>query len=147
MKNIKLAALAIALVGIFGAGNALAADTATLLVTAKVIETCRFDSNGGTLNFGSIDALNAVDVLNVAPTVNPFFTCSAGTDYGITDDSGTELLDNGTDTIAYALSYTNSGTATGASQELVVTGDLLGTDYAGKSAGTYNATVTFTITP
>lgn len=147
MKNLKLAALAITLVGLFGTGNALAADTATLDVTATVIETCRFDSNGGALDFGNIDALAAADVLNVAPDVNPFFTCSAGTVYAITDDSAVQPLDNGTDTIAYTLSYTAGGTATGASQELAVLGNLPGANYAGLSAGTYNATVTFTINP
>lgn len=147
MKKLKLTALAITLIGIFGAGNAMAADTATLNVTANVIATCQFDSNGGTLAFGNIDALNPADVLNVTPDVNPFFTCSAGTNYTITDDSAANLLDNGTDTIAYALSYTNSGVATGASQELAITGDLLGADYAGKSAGAYTALVTFTINP
>jgi hypothetical protein len=147
MKNLKLAALAITLVGIFGTGNALAADTATLDVTATVIETCRFDSDGGVIDFGNIDALNPVDILAEPADANPSFICSAGTDYTITDDSNTTPMDNGTDTITYALNYINTGTATGLPEELVVTADLLGVDYAGVSAGAYSATVTFTINP
>lgn len=129
------------------AGSALAVDTATLDVTATVIATCQFDSNGGTIDFGSIDALAPVDILAQPADVNPFFTCSAGTNYAITDDAAVNPLDSGTDTIVYALNYAAAGVATGASEELVVTGDLLGADYAGKPAGVYNATVTFTINP
>jgi hypothetical protein len=147
MKSLKLAVVAMSLIGIFGVGNAMAAGTATLDVSATVIETCRFDSNGGTLAFPDLDALNPVDVLAVAPDVNPFFTCSNLTTYTITDDSATELLDNGTDTIAYSLNYTDTGIATGISQELVVTGDILQADYDGVSAGDYTAQVTFTINP
>lgn len=143
MKRISLALLLATLL----TGNAMAVDTATLDVTATVDATCRFDSNGGIINFGNLDALSPADVLNQPASSNPFFTCSNGIAYTITDDSAANPLDNGTDTIAYALNYTDSGNATGASQELVVTGDLLGADYAGVSPGVYNATVTFTINP
>ena len=99
MKRISLALLLATLL----AGNAMAVDTATLDVTATVIETCRFDSNGGIINFGNIDALNPADILGQTASANPYFTCSAGTAYTITDDSAANPLDNGTDTIAYAL--------------------------------------------
>jgi hypothetical protein len=147
MKSLRILVLAITLIGLCGVGNVFAAGTATLDVTANVIEACQFDSDGGTLDFGSIDALAPADQTGVTPTLQPKFTCSNGTGYTITDDSATELLDNTIDTIAYSLNYTGSGTATGSSTDLDVTGDLLGADYAGKSAGAYSAIVTFSINP
>jgi hypothetical protein len=147
MKSLKLAVVAISLVGVFGVGNVMALDTATLDVSATVIETCRFDSDGGTLAFGNLDALNPADVLAVAPDTNPYFTCSNKTVYTITDDSALNPLNNGFDDIVYTLGYTAGGTADGTSTELVVTGDILQAAYAGVSAGAYAAEVTFTINP
>ena len=147
MKKMKLAALALALTGIFAAGNALAANTATLDVSATVIAACQFDSDGGTLAFADLDVLTPTDQLGVTPSGQPMFTCTNGTTYTITDDSATNPLSNGTDNIVYSLSYTSGGTANGTSTAMDVTGSLLGTAYAGKSVGTYNAQVTFTINP
>lgn len=147
MKSLKLMVLAIGLIGIFGVGNLMAADTATLDVSATVMETCRFDSDGGTLAFGNLDALTPVDHIAVTPDTNPFFTCSSGIAYTITDDSAAEPLTNGTDTIAYTLDYLATGTADGLSTELAVTGDILAAAYDGVSPGDYAAIVTFTINP
>jgi len=146
MNKMKLAVMTIALLSLFTTGNALAADTAILDVTANVIETCRFD-NDGALDFGNLDALAPADQLGIAPTTDINFTCSNGTAYTITDDSAANPLNNGTDNLAYTLTYTAGGTADGTSTAVGLTGDLLGAAYAGVSAGAYTATATFTINP
>ena len=145
MKNIKLAALAIALVGTFGAGNALAADTATLDVTANVVAACQFKT-GGLLEFGTLDSLTPTDTGPVAATTNPTFKCTKGAVYTITDNSAAKPLSNGTDTIVYTLAYTPPA-ADGTIQTLAITGSILATAYDGVSAGAYAATVTLSINP
>lgn len=148
MKQMKLAVLAIALVGIFGAGNVLAADTATITVTADVQSSCVFDTTAATLAFGTIDPVaNVFKETNIA-TIN--YTCVAGSTFTVVDvENGTyELinLDDGVTTIGYDLLYDSDplsgGESDGAQGNFTIKAELAAGSYGGATVGNYEDIVT-----
>ncbi|MBE0574310.1 MAG: spore coat protein U domain-containing protein [Desulfuromonadales bacterium] len=139
MKSLKLAVVAISLIGIFGVGNAMAADTATITVTAAVVESCSFNTTTATLNFGDLDTLVGGEVTPAVPASIKYI-CTAGTTYTIENDV-TDLLKNGTSSIIYSLDYTpvDGGTSNGTEQTLSVSGKILDGAYDTATAGAYTA--------
>lgn len=141
MKSLKLMVLAIGLIGIFGVGNVMAADEATLEVTADVLAACSFESDA-MVDFGTIDPLNPTALS--ASTSDITIVCTNQTVYTIEDD-GVRAMTNGTDSINYTLTYVDTAqTATGAVTPIPVQIDIAA-DYNGVSAGDYTGTTTFNV--
>ncbi|AMV72845.1 hypothetical protein DBW_2516 [Desulfuromonas sp. DDH964] len=145
MKTMKLAALALALTGIFAAGNAMAASqNATVDVSATVLATCKVNS-GGALDFGTLDPVNDTGTKSATAT-SPSITCTSGASFTVGDNSDTYLLTDGTNSFSYSMTFPASGSGTGTAQALAITGSVAATDYASAPAGAYTDTVTLTIT-
>lgn len=144
MKTMKLAALALALTGIFAAGNALAASQdATVNVSATVQATCKVNS-GGSLDFGTLDPVNDTGTTSATAT-NPSITCTNGTGFTVGDNSAAYKLTSGSNSFGYSMTFPASGTGTGAAQDLAITGSVAATAYASAPAGSYTDTVTLTV--
>ena len=147
MKSIKLALLAIVLVGLFGVGNVFAAATATIDVSATVLGTCSFDTTSYTMAFGDIDPASSGDVTQA---VDLIFTCSNGTTYTLDDISGTQSMTGAVPpgSLAYSIDgYTLSALGTGSSQTVTITGRIADTDYQVAAADVYTDTLTIDINP
>jgi spore coat protein U-like protein len=155
MKRILAITAAVTIVAL--SGSAMAADTNTLTVSASVTGTCKFSSGTSTLNFGALDPSVGTNVN--APTSTTQFWCTKGV---VTDNitagnganwSGTkrQMLDPvSSDLIPYTLVLTKDGNANAgpaSPRTLSIDGQVLGSDYTGKTAGSYSDTVTLTITP
>jgi spore coat protein U-like protein len=156
MKKVLMAMVAVALVAM--AGSAMAADSASVTVSASIAGNCRFSTNTGTVSFGTLDPEAGG---NVSGTVTqPVFWCTRGTAYTIGDDVG--LHETGstyrmvhatsaTDFIPYTFAYTATGTGAGAGIANRITmniaAQVLDADYINALAGSYSDTVTLTISP
>lgn len=157
-KTTLIALIALAAIAVLvPAGNAMAADTATVTVTANVVGTCKFSLATGAVTFGDLDPATASNVNGTV--IQPQFWCTKGAAYTISDDNG--LNETGTthrmvhdstatEFIPYSFTYTATGTGAGPAATHVtmnIAAQVLGTDYAGALAGAYSDTVTLTITP
>ncbi|MRR06363.1 MAG: hypothetical protein EG828_05375 [Deltaproteobacteria bacterium] len=153
----KLLAITAAAAVVAMAGTAMAADTNTLTVQASVTGTCKFSTATSTLNFGSLDPSVGT---NVNGSTSTQFWCTKGVTESIAAGNGDnwsgtkrQMLDTaagGTDLIPYTLTLTpdgNSNAGPGAPRTLGIAGQILGTDYTGKTASSYSDTVALTITP
>ena len=148
MKKIKVVGLVIGLIGILGVGNVMAADTASVDVSATVLGTCSFDETNYAMAFGDI---NPADTNEKTATANVTFTCSNGTDYTLSNISGTNTLDatQSTDTLAFSIdSYTLNGTGSGTTgNSLTLTGRIAAIDYQNAPADIYTKSLTISINP
>ncbi len=152
MKKLALVVVVTAVVAL--AGAAMAADTASVSVSATVAGVCKFQAGAKTVTFTLDPSVGG----NVSGVVSqPTFWCTKGASYTITDDKG---LNGGgttykmkhatlTDTIPYTFTYTAAGTGTGASAPITmnIAGQVLAADYLNVSAGSYGDTVTLSINP
>lgn len=148
MKRMKLAALALSLVGILTAGNALAVDTATITVSANVLGTCSFDTAAYTMAFGAIDPLMAADATQTAALA---FTCTNGSNWALDDVSGARSMAGaGANTLAYSIdayAANLTGTGTGLTQNVAVTARITQAQAGVALVDTYNDTVTINLNP
>ena len=146
MKRTLIALLALVTLA-FG-GNALAADTATVDISATVLGTCSF-SAGDTFAFGNLDPTSGASPSLTQSGVT--FACTNGTNYTITDDGGLlgtyDLEDASANTIGYNFNYAGAGAGTGANQTLSITVDIPFANYQNAPAGAYADTVTLSINP
>lgn len=152
----KIVAITLTAAIVATAGAAMAAASNTLTVQASVTGTCKFSSGTSTLNFGALDPSVGTNV-NGSTTTNFWCTKGVTTDAIAANNgsnwSGTkrQMLDTvSTDLIPYTLTLTPDGSAnTGPAspRTLTIGGQVLGTDYTGKTAGSYSDTVTLNITP
>jgi spore coat protein U-like protein len=153
---VKRIILIIAIAMIAFSGVAMAADNATVNVSANVVGTCKFDTKVGTLPFGDLDPAVGGNMNNLAAT-QPTFWCTKGSSYTITDDDGLHksgtthrmVGPSPTDLIPYTFTYTASGTGQGKSTltTMNIAGQILGADYINATAGGYSDTVTLSINP
>ena len=139
----------------FIATSALAANNAVVQVTATVTGTCQFNS-GGSVTF-TLDPSSSADA--TGSVTQPAFWCTNGTAYSITDDFGVNeavantvprrLKDSGTNYIPYDLTYTATGTGAGKNSPISMNigATVLNTNFVNAPVGSYNDTVTLTITP
>jgi spore coat protein U-like protein len=154
MKKILATITAAAVIAM--AGSALAANN-TLTVQASVTGTCKFSSATSTLDFGALDPSVAS---NVDASSTTLFWCTKGVTETIAATNGSnwsgskrQMKDaavGGVDLIPYTLSLVkdgNSNAGPGAPRTLTINGQVLGSDYAGKTASSYSDTVTLSITP
>jgi spore coat protein U-like protein len=152
---VKRIILIIAITMIALSGVALAADTATVAVSANVTGTCKFINKAGILPFGSLDPASGTDVIvNAAGVTQPTLWCTKGTPYTITDDGGargTYEMKHATlaDLIPYSFTYTPTGTGGGRTVTLTmnIAGQVAWNDFRDASEGSYTDTVTLTIAP
>ncbi len=151
----KLLTMLVAIGILAAAGSAMASGTNTLTVTAAVAGTCKFSSGTSTLAFGTLDPSVGTDVSGSGTTQ---FWCTKGTTESISagnganyDGSKRNMLDSVSgDKIPYTLTLTpdgNPNAGPGSPRTLTIGGQVLGTDYTAKSAGSYSDTVTLSITP
>jgi spore coat protein U-like protein len=138
------------------AAPAAAGDTANLTVTAVVTGTCKFSSAPFSMNFGTLDPVTPA---NQTQTAGISYKCTKGqaaTSFsfdGATTSPTSVNITNGTDNIPVALSWTvpaGAGTGFGAGSTAItmnVTGDILGTNYANVSAGSYSKIVAVVVAP
>jgi spore coat protein U-like protein len=152
----KSMALLVVAASLAAAGAAWAADTNTLTVQANVVGTCKFVSATSTLNFGALDPSSGADV-NGSTTTQFWCTKGVTTDsitagQGLNFSGGKNQMKDSVsgEVIPYTLTLTkdglsNSGPA--APRTLTIAGNVLGSDYTGKSAGNYSDTVTISINP
>ena len=148
--------LSLCTMGVVTALPASAADTKNLNVTASVAGVCKFRSaTADTLPFGSLDP--AVGT-NVNASTNVLYWCTKGVSTNaVTAGNGLNFAGGkrnmkdavSTDLIPYTLTVTSSGTPGGPTVDLTaaVSGQVLGADYTGKSAGSYSDTVVLTVNP
>jgi len=157
MKSLKIARIAaVALVA--AASSAAFADSQTMQVTASVNGACKL-SLSGPMAFGALDPSNAVDVTT---SVTATYRCTKGQTGGsfsvgtLTDGTAgySNTIGNGTDTIAYSVTWAAPGAFTGAgfgsgtaSQSVTLNGKILGTAYPNASVGSYTGSVAVAITP
>ena len=152
MKNIKLAALAITLVGIFGAGNALAADTADVDVNAVITASCNIINNTD-ITFAAIDPLIAAGVINSA--TQPGATqgevnvkCTAGTTVTFSAPATGTMTSGGGGTIDYSTVVPAGAQTPGfAGTNYKINATIAQAEYqAAPAAADYTDTFTVTIT-
>lgn len=155
MKKLMTITMAAVLTAL--AGTALAADTNTLTVQANVTGTCKFSSPSSTLDFGALDP--SVGANKTANTPVQFW-CTKGVTETIAAGNGSnwsgtkrqmkETASGGTDLIPYTLTLTKDGSSNAGPatpRTLTIDGEVIGSDYIGKTAGGYADTVALTITP
>lgn len=145
-KLVVLAAVAMFLM----TGSAMAANTATVGVSANVVGSCTIA--GGSIPFGNLNAAGAgpMNAVVTQPQVN----CSNGLAYVVTDDDGmnesgvnANQMAFGANVIPYSFTYTAAGVGTGGLANMDIAASIAEADYLGKPAGIYNDTVTLTVTP
>lgn len=154
MKFNKLGFIgALCAASLLGNTSALAADTATVTVSATVVGTCKFNS-GGSATFTLDPSVGG----NVSGTVTqPQFWCTKGATYNITDNDGlyvsggAQRMKHATlaEHIPYSFTYAAAGTGTGPGTPITmnIASEVVAADYLNASAGSYADTVTLSITP
>jgi len=146
----KLIAITAAAAIVAMAGSAMAA-TATLAVSATVANACSV--TGGTLSFGALNTLTAPLVSGTSAGVT--VTCTKSDPYTVVVDKGANFVgaqanlknSSNSDVIPYSLAVPAVSPGTGVAQTIAITGTIAAGTYNTASAGTYNDTVTITVTP
>jgi spore coat protein U-like protein len=144
MKKMKWAVLSLALVGVLAGGNAMAAGSATVNVSAAILGTC---SIGGpyTMAFGVIDPIDTVDK---TATADLAITCTNGTPWTLTGVPSTSQAMTGPGTLSYTVSSSAfSGTGTGSAQAVTLTGTIAQLIYKDATPGVYNHSFTVAVNP
>lgn len=153
MKKFLLGLAVIAVV-VTAAGAVMAADTASVTVSAAVVGTCKFNS-GGSMDFGNLDPASGADV--AATVTQPAFWCTKSAAYTLDDDNGQN--ESGTthrvkhassnDYIPYTFAYTGTGTGQGKNTAISmdIAGSITGSDYVDSPVGSYADTVVVTVNP
>ncbi len=159
MKRVMVVLSVLALV--LMAGTAIAADSATVAVTATVDGSCEFELAGTTLPFGTLLFDGAGAAIGGTASGSIRFRCTTGALYQITDDDG--LNETGLDAprlasttlavteyIPYTFTYApTSGTGAGWAtwETLALSGDIAANSYTANSPDAYADTVTLYINP
>jgi spore coat protein U-like protein len=124
------------------AGNAMALGTANLTVQASIVAACSVDAPTA-LDFGVLDATIAGASKSTTTPVNVH--CTKGTAPVLTATN--PAMGNGTDTIAYTLTFPAVAASTGVTQVVTVTGDIAAGGFFMKSSGSYTNTAVITVNP
>jgi hypothetical protein len=146
MKKMKLAGMVLALVGIFSAGNVLAAGSTQVDVSATVLGTCSFNAANYPMSFGNI---SVTDTGPQTATANVQFTCTNNTTYTIDNVAGARQMSGpAAEPLAYTIAaYTTTAVANGALTTVALNGTIDEAAYQAASAGTYTETLTLNINP
>lgn len=139
------------------AGSVVAADSATVSVSATVAGVCKFNAGAKTVAFSLDPSVGGA----ISGTVSqPTFWCTKGTGYTITDDNGAN--ESGTtfrmkhataspdEFMPYTFTYTNAtGTGNGKSSAVTmnISASVAEADYINARAGVWNDSVVLSITP
>jgi hypothetical protein len=149
MKSLKLAVVAISLIGVLGVGNAMALDTATINVSATVLGTCSFNPDTYTLAFSTtIDPTTTGDE---TANVELEFYCTTGTNWTLEDPSSLTLsMASGVNNLAYsvaAAATTGSGSGGATPVKVMLTGTIAEAAKQAAVAGAYIDQFTLDINP
>ncbi|MDP1610662.1 MAG: spore coat protein U domain-containing protein [Sulfuritalea sp.] len=157
MKVSKLGlAAALFATGILGSSIVMAADTASVAVSATVTGTCKFNS-GGAVSF-TLDPSSGSDA--TGSVTQPAFWCTKTASYTVDDDMGIHEAVSGSaprrmqhsslsEFIPYTFNYTTTGTGAGKTAPITmdIASSISNADFVNASAGSYTDTVTLSITP
>lgn len=154
MRKLAVWFFAVGLVLTF-AGKSPAADTANVVVTATVLDTCLIVADGA-LAFGNIDPSAAGPYLPVVTEVN--VQCSSGTNFSITDDGGNSGVPGGpyfmqdptnTNNLPYTMTYDTNGVGSGFGTDVALNlaGSITQANAQAVPADNYDDTVQLTIAP
>jgi spore coat protein U-like protein len=124
----------------------MAADTATITVSANVLGTCAFDTSVPyTMAFGAIDPTGTDDVLPTSLN----FTCTNGTKWRLNDLSGAQTMTSASsNTLAYTIAQSAvTGIGTGSPEAVVITGTIANGDKSGAAVDTYTDALIFDLIP
>lgn len=150
-----------ALLAAGGSTAACAAGSGTLAVSAVVPSknSCKFNSNALTLNFGSINPASSANATALATIVFRCTGSSANATFFISAGNGLHASGPGarrmqnttiaTEFLPYALGLSPSSATVpkNTDQTLTVTGTIQPFEFQNVSAGSYRDTVVLTITP
>jgi spore coat protein U-like protein len=152
----KLLILTTVLGAVALSGTAMAADTASVAVSASVTGACKVTTGAGTVAFGNLDPTNPT--LVTGTVVPPVVWCTNGQPVTIADNLG--LHSNGagvfrmvgptsSDFIAYTFTHatTLAGAGPNTNLALAIAATVPAANYAGAVSGSYSDTVTLTFTP
>ena len=148
MKALK--GFIIAIIMTLVATTSFAAGSTDLTVQASVLGTCSFDAAAYTMDFGVLDPAAAANT-NASAILG--FTCSNGTAYAIDNLVLARNMVGGVTaaSLPYTIAaYVNTGTGSGATQNLTLTGTVLATSYdliSGLPADAYAEVITININP
>jgi len=154
MKKLVAGLFAVSLV-LTLSGRSMAADTANVVVTATVLDTCLIIADGA-MAFGAIDPSLAGPFLPGVTEVN--VQCGAGTAFAITDDGGNSGIPGGpyfmqdptdTNNLTYSMSYDVVGVGLGFGTDVALNlaGSVTQAAAQAVPADVYDDTVILTIAP
>ena len=158
-RKIGLLALAVAAALVCGSASALTTATGDLTVDATLVTACEVNT-GGAINFGSFNALESSGTKNADSGTTFQVACSADALAPAIFSATARTIGNGTDTLAFGLSFVSSGgaslptatpgtaigiTQNGSMQAVTLYGQLLAADYKALSSGLYTADMTITV--
>ena len=154
MKKLVAGLFAVGLV-LTLSGKSMAADTANVVVTATVMDTCLIVADGA-LAFGAIDPSAAGPYAPGITEVN--VQCGAGTGFIITDDGGNSGIPGGpyfmqdptnTNNLTYSMSYDVAGFGAGFGTDVALnlTGSVTQAAAQAVPADVYDDTVILTVAP
>lgn len=158
MKSYRLTGslIAVAAMGLLGAGASNAADSQVVTVNATIIGTCKFNSGQTPVVTVANTGAN-IDPSLAGPatgSVNVLYKCTNGTTPVFSGPATATVTCTTpatctTTTMPPAMTYTTGGAGAGFStnKTLVVAGSLTQVQYQDMSAGTYSGTVTVNVTP
>ncbi len=165
MLKHQLARLAtLVVMAMLAAGTSYAGNTNTLRVTASITGTCNFNTannlaGNATLDFGALDQTLATDAI-ATPTSLQYWCTNGTAVVGFTADLGANsascpgggrCLTNGTDLIPYTLTFVDPTGTSGSGKTSPITinfgASILNADYVDAGSGSYDDTVTLTISP
>lgn len=151
MRGFVGVAVAVTLMAVAASATA---ETNTLTVSANVIGTCKFTTPTSTLAFGNLDPSLGGNVNGLGSAsfwctkgVTELFSAGQGTNW---NGTSRQMIGPGGDLIPYSLTLAPDGLSNAGpnlTRTLAISGTIVGTDYAGKAAGSYSDTVTITLTP
>lgn len=141
--------LALAAIGLVNLGQALAANTTTVGVSAAVQGICKFGSaSGSTLDFGTLDP-TATTVATAI--VGLPFQCTKSMASAASISSGGTALVSGSNTLTYSSSLTGTVQTGagfgGATLTMTLNGSVAAAAYQAAAVGTYVDSIVVSVSP
>jgi len=141
-----------------GASGLASADTLDLIVSATVVNICKFSTTDQTLSLGTIDPdvagpMNGSGVVKYKCTKGASAASGVSAGGGLNLSGGSRRMGNGAgDFIAYTLAVsgdrqTGQGFGPGTDLGVTITGQIVQADYQRVVAGSYSDTVLLTLAP
>ena len=152
MKKYLVVLASMLMVLAMAGGASAGSKDGAIPVSATVATNCTI--SGGSIDFGTVDAVTDAGGKS-ATVIAPTIKCTKGASVGVTDDGGTHFsttprMSDGTNFLAYTVSYdtplTGDGIKTDIGNSLNLTASLAAGALDDVPAGSYSDTLTITIT-